>query len=546
MTYYNERLLNKSYALEFSSGINSAFILFSLPPQQETFNMPQRVAETKTFAGSVFEDYGNDTVTISLSGTTANSEIRAFYSGKTEQTKKVEYITGEEEVERLRKTIAEYGERNKLENKTVRLYSFSDPGFKRYIGVINSFQIKRSKDSPLSYSYSLEFTGVPSTSINLSLIKSKSRSWYEKITSCISNIKKGLTFLSKGLDIYRTGLDYISELSNALEAYENVFTQYVDTINGFVSSTAQYIEESLSLGDQILSSVARLTLGTGLKTMQSAQEVNKAANKVYKYIIDFPEKNIYSSMIELYGKTAEEIKEVWIQAANQTAVQSAILSAETTLNCSFMEYSIRPGNSNTSDQVIPVYGFTKVKVNDLDSWDSLASEYYGDPSLGSLIAVYNNEFNKLSKLTHGKMIKIPIITPVENGSNNNEVYEDSENNTVYGTDIQINSDGDFDTDGTGDIATVNGIENLSQAIDSRLETSIDSRIRLSVYGIQNTIGSSNLTSNYILASIEETLLAEPRIKTIDKIKFYGNGDKIYIEIEYTDQTNEKNKYKGEY
>jgi len=89
--------------LEFLEGddLKECFT-FSVPPESEELQFPQRVTETKTFGGSVFDDYGNDSYRITLSGTTVNEEKKLIYRG----LKKVPlYLTGTKEIFELREAI---------------------------------------------------------------------------------------------------------------------------------------------------------------------------------------------------------------------------------------------------------------------------------------------------------------------------------------------------------------------------------------------------------------------------------------------------------
>ena len=73
---------HKAYMLEFLEGkeLKECFT-FSVPPESEEFGFAQRVTETKTFGGSVFDDYGNDTYKITINGTTINEEKKLVYKG---------------------------------------------------------------------------------------------------------------------------------------------------------------------------------------------------------------------------------------------------------------------------------------------------------------------------------------------------------------------------------------------------------------------------------------------------------------------------------
>ena len=162
--------LQKEEGFSLSSALNfsgSEVFTFALPPEAEDFDYSQRVTETKTFGGAVFDDYGNDTFKIVISGSTVNNEKKLIYRG----TKAIpEYLTGEKEIFKLRDLLYRSGKLENLEGKKVYLYDLSkmsalqiaagSPSKNSWWRVqIKSLKIKRSKDKPFTYNYTLEMIG---------------------------------------------------------------------------------------------------------------------------------------------------------------------------------------------------------------------------------------------------------------------------------------------------------------------------------------------------------------------------------------------------
>jgi hypothetical protein len=82
MGVMNSRLAGKAYMFEFiSPNEGNEYFSFAVPPESDEFEFGQRITETKTFGGSVFDDYGNDTIPIKISGTTINDEKNMIYRG---------------------------------------------------------------------------------------------------------------------------------------------------------------------------------------------------------------------------------------------------------------------------------------------------------------------------------------------------------------------------------------------------------------------------------------------------------------------------------
>ena len=171
MGIMNLNLFRKAYMLEFlEDDVPKEVFTFSVPPESEDFDFSQRITETKTFGGSAFDDYGNDTIPIILSGTTVNEEKKLIYKGFTEMPK---YLTGEKEIFHLQEIIHDWGEIKKLSKKKVYLYDLSkmsliqlaaisgggSPAKNYWRVAIKKLKIRRAKDKPLTFNYTLEMTG---------------------------------------------------------------------------------------------------------------------------------------------------------------------------------------------------------------------------------------------------------------------------------------------------------------------------------------------------------------------------------------------------
>lgn len=174
----------KAYMLEFLDGDDLVeCFTFSVPPESEEFDFPQRITETKTFGGSVFDDYGNDTYRITLSGTTVNEEKKLIYKGKVGAPM---YLTGTKEIFELQKIIKNWADGkamkkgsffrksadliNTQNDRKVYLYDLSKMSIlqlatgaasRNYWRVfIKDLKIKRDKSKPKTYNYTLEMVAV--------------------------------------------------------------------------------------------------------------------------------------------------------------------------------------------------------------------------------------------------------------------------------------------------------------------------------------------------------------------------------------------------
>lgn len=541
MSYFNQNFYKKSYILEFSdkTSIDIDAIAFSLPPQSEEFTFPQRIGETKTFGGAVIEDYGNDLSKIVLSGSSVNSELRIIYKG----SRGVSVVNGESEIFEIKNKIDEYGKLSKLGKKVI-LYSLDSPASKNnksFNVVINEFSVKRSKENPLAYNYTLTCTGIPENRKNNNFA-----AWLEefqnKINTACDDILSKVEILENALSYYRAGLDFIAILKDTVIRYEETSQAYINILSGAVDITADYIYETLALGDTVIKSAQRLTLGAGINVFTSAKEVSNAAHELAVYFRDFDEKNISSDLIEAYQATAEDIHNTWVLVGQMIEDDGNLIEAETKKQCNSMDYTIEPGDTGVNDTIRKVYGYTTTVIKDTDTWDGLAARYYGDPNLGLALAIYNGSNDKAAKLEAGYKVSLPIYSRSDSNDGSNLVYSSPDNRDNYGTDIEIKND-DISIY-MNDFVQISGTENLAQAINCRLQTALDSRIRNTVYGIRASIGTAADADSYLLTSIYNTVLEDPRIKSIESLKYRGVGDNVYVELVYKDINNDIQSYGG--
>lgn len=187
-------------------------------------------------------------------------------------------------------------------------------------------------------------------------------------------------------------------------------------------------------------------------------------------------------------------------------------------------------DNDGNDAMVYAYDCRKIRMNSAMTLDKLADKYLGNPDYASIIAYYNDIQNE-HEIEPGTIIKIPVLTP--NAANtSNRIYAIPGDSDNYGKDIALDDEGDFAVKG-GDFDVTSGVENLNQAISMRLTTAAEKRIRLNAYGIKAQIGE-NAVKNYLLSSVEQTVLSDPRVSEINEISVKGENDRIYISVVYTD------------
>jgi hypothetical protein len=240
-------------------------------------------------------------------------------------------------------------------------------------------------------------------------------------------------------------------------------------------------------------------------------------------------------------ETENDKKDTLVLLTNQLvdmACRAVALSKEKQTNIETVVYVDDEG----TDAVVNVYDYKTVKMTSATTFDKLAQDEYGDPSLGVLLAYYNKIQNEHT-VEAGTALKIPVLT-IQDQNLNNRIYAPPELQDCYGRDIALTESGGFRID-MGDFAVIKGPQNLHQAVGNRLTTAAGKRIRIGSYGVRNSIGDPMAMNSYLMATIEQTLKEDPRIASVDGLEIEGKGDKLYINVTYTDINSNKDTYMGE-
>lgn len=214
--------------LEFvSSGGTYDVFTFAVPPESEELVFPQRISEVKTFGGSVFDLYGNDTIPITIQGSTINEDEKVIYRGLTRAPM---YMTGTQEIFHLQEVIHSWSGDPYLKNKKIYLYSLSRMSVAE-IGIrargnpvnclpvhIKSLKIVRNKSNPHAYRYTLDLIAYRDETLATSLSAG--------ISSGISKIAQAAGVISKAVKVARATGDMMGRLNSfvikAKDAYDRI------------------------------------------------------------------------------------------------------------------------------------------------------------------------------------------------------------------------------------------------------------------------------------------------------------------------------------
>lgn len=215
--------------LEFlKNGATEECFTFSVPPESEDFQFPQRLTETKTFGGSIFEDYGNDTYKITLSGSTINEDKKFIYKGGKIAP---QYLSGTKEIFSLQEIIRDWNRDISAQDKKVYLYDLSKMSVlqiaagtasRNYWRVfIRDLKIKRDASRPNAYRYTLEMSAVEDDPPNASGPLAEFSEVADQIQDIAESVSAVMTKIEGATAAMNQATAYCAEMKRAWQTMRN-------------------------------------------------------------------------------------------------------------------------------------------------------------------------------------------------------------------------------------------------------------------------------------------------------------------------------------
>jgi len=581
---YNWQLYKKAYLIEFvgEGGTVEDVFTFSIPPESEELTYTQRKTETKTFGGLHVDEYGSDAVKILLSGSTVNQELKMIYGGE----KGNQWMTGEKEIYYLRDLIGKYKTMESLqENKKIYLYDLSkytsESGIKNYWQIFQGdFKVRRVSDKPFTYKYSFECTGVTpdkeqtSFGFDPELTDAKvdelitlmtgdpSIREIEQDLSSLASIEEKRKLLDRIYDGLIGAIDFVDginakvnnvlsevkKVSDLIKTLGNVMKYATSTLTGIIDSVGDTIVGFIDAGTTVIegvNSIVALPRTIQLKVLNVGLEIQNATKRLVKATDDLAatcrgtftgEDGYYQipqEVLDQFGMNNEEFKDtVLSKLAKAENISNELAAAAKSAD--IPDVTIGNPDPVTGEQrIVLSYGHTDVMLTSTDTFETLAAQYLGSPDRAIDIATFNGVAS-LDDLKPGDIIQIPVPKKTPNRNSKNLIFSKREDRDNYGKDILLTEDGSIVYSPSGDYELTSGTQNLSQSILLRLKERVKKRIRLTAYGIRTNISDPTAGVAYIVASVELTVISDPRVRAIKDVRFRARGDALYVTVIYND------------
>lgn len=529
---YFPKLYLKSYLLEVKDKKSLKVIksfAFSLPPESVRIEVGQRINETKTFGGLFTDDYGTDSGELTLSGTTGNGQFKEVYvDGQST------FITGEEEAYHVLQEIAYYKESGPSDypDWELTLYdlssltsSFSGNTNTLWILNINAWvvnlkkcSISRSKDKPLWYNYEMQFTLVMRGGRRRAIAR-RTDFVPPPIEESLLDAEKALTKLQQVYAGYREVLASINSANASLQNFRMGIQNYYRAVRGEINAFVEAINSVFDIVNfplDLAEDFVRACLDVKVKAIG-------AWDMVVARSVGIVDRAVF---IQNLARVVLGLE----QAASEAKVNALAAGASPTVMLVPSGFGARSaaaaGGSVTQEsslglEILKTYGHYMVTATSETTLERLSNAAYGSPENAGTIAMYNGIYSD-DDIVPGMVLYIPYLSYSAQLSANG-VY--SPTGDPYGSDVMLDANGDLLLAEFGDYVVVDGVANVSQAIDLRISEDIGTRIRLTNYGIVTPTGSyDSISAAIMIESIRDTLIQDPRVKDTSDFTLQSMGD----------------------
>ncbi|KKM04505.1 hypothetical protein LCGC14_1763580, partial [marine sediment metagenome] len=487
----------------------------TIPPENMEIEEDQRISETETFGGVFLDDYGEGLKPIRISGHTGGSTLRLTYSRGSSKNKGKKF-DGRSAFFYFRDTLMRYksveSRKTTYQNYDLYIYDLSTIPAKQDISMypieniaegyacyLKKFKMTRSKERPLFYNYSIELVAVRALGTYNEMAKSPVPSTNNPL-SLIGALRRGLR-LTKG---------YFTDVRNVMDSVSDVL-DVIDDLEGqlraFINQAGDLVYYPFALASRVLTMIVGLTDLAEAAYTTMVVTAGKSETTFYNILSILRGTSSSSAALVAYSKTPDASARLINKISREDSrVQSSIAQfkdlteQESEITSNVLSQSI------ATETIYYIYGYIIVSARQDTTLERLSIEYFDSVDFIELIAIFNG-IKGDSEIESGDQIRIPVITKGKNPENN-YVYSDLRGD-IYGSDIRLDASGKVVVMASGDLARVEGVDNLVQAANLRLNDQLGSRLRLTLYGIQDSIGFARGETTpvaYVIVGIKDTLM----------------------------------------
>jgi len=334
----------------------------------------------------------------------------------------------------------------------------------------------------------------------------------------------------------------MDQVTNVLDIVDELESQ----MKAFIHRTEALIYYPATLASRMASMIKDLTSATENSEEEMIVNQGKSESEYYEILSVMRETQAGSDALVTFGKTPgaygsliRDISEESSRVSSGLIRFEELSEEESEIINNALDVSI------SEDKSYYIYGCIIVTADQTTTLERLSLKHFGSLAFIDLIALFN-EIKGDDEIFAGDIIKIPVIilgkTPEDN-----LIYTTLKSD-IYGSDKRLDASGKYVIMASGDFARIEGIGNFMQAINLRLNEKLGSRLRLTIYGIRDSIGFAmgEVTPvSYIISNIKDTLVQDPRVDSVDNIHLAISEDVIQASMNvYSIKVGEVLPFKG--
>lgn len=447
-----------------------------------------------------------------------------------------------------------------------------------WLVVPENFKLTRDKSQPHLYNYDIALT-IVDTADAIDADFSEDKRIFDTLKDKIRSIRSGLdlaagafndlTAIAADIESFvkniATILDGVRGITTAASDFASGVTSLIESPYAAINATGELIEDAMQAQEDLRS----LDI-TGLpdNIRQKFNQMLKGIERIGTH----PE--VFATPAQIQLQEIRRSQELLTSKQQSTLDAAAAGSAPTTLDeAAQIGTGLTPGDVASAQgelgigrEVIQYTGATEVAVTQGDTLVNLAAKYLGDARLWQHIAVLNgmkppfvdglansplagtDEQALPGALGVGDKILIPNFSrpPVDLphlpilGVNNDESAEvhllgrdvalevvgGREGAPIYGWAIDVEG-------GSVDVKTVEGVANLSQALQYRLRLERGTNVLYKRMGLERVIGFNNTNTDLELARfrVVQCVQQDPRVATVRTVTFTNDVDAVEADLE---------------
>jgi len=423
-----------------------------------------------------------------------------------------------------------------------------------FVVVPTEATLSRAISSKFRYPLQLEFIAIgPADGI---LLPPTPASVLGKIKNTISDVNKGLSLASAAI---QEGSAILGEVRYFVATIDQVLTN-VDIIINSANSFVDGVTDTLSIGRTFITSTATI-LESAMGLMENAADIPNEVRQNYQMALDGL--HTIAAQRDAFGDTYSTVagRMSTAEAGNIGNASQAELTAAADGDpaTSVGRFGSQALTKSTAalvaagatplQRVYARYGsFIDYVVRSQDTLQSIAANKLGDGSLWYDIAIVNglkapfiSKAAMPSTAQPGTKIRVPVISAA--GSDK----VDQEDESIYLKDLRWVETGRslpgqprvsfaIDRSTLTDYQMIDGIDNLSQALQMRMWTERGSMPLVPDYGLRRTIGLKITQGavEIIKVQVRETMLADPRVRLVKNVRIVvpdGHPDQVDINVD---------------